>query len=247
MRQSLEHHNHIGKVVESVDGVHDCRVVRPYLHLANNNFAVFIVAFTTVELAREAVEAVARVVHVRPPHSQCQVRISKGAVDYTTLEARLVALGALAVAAKAGDRIKDRGVGHVLGISVNTPVPVRLGTGEAAFSAQQVLVQLHIPAVPREEVGHEVDFRIKGKMGIDQVVHTRRDGIDVGILRLGQLAQAHSGTDVLGPFGFSKLAPFLANGRVGAGTIGTGYSARGSIYREGEDGKDQARKHCCGK
>lgn len=188
-------------------------------------------------------EAVSGLVHVGPAHSQGQVRVGKGSVDHAALEARHVAAGALAVAAEAGDGVEDGRVGRVQRVGVDAPVPVRLGPGEAALVAQKILVQLHIPAVPREEVGHKVNFRVQGEVRVDQVVHARGDGVDVGILGLGEPAQTHCGTDVLGLFGVGELAPLLANGRVGAGAIGTGNSARGCGRCEGDDAENGARKH----
>lgn len=243
MRQSLEHADHVGKVVEAIDGVHDFGVVRACLHVANNRVAVFIVAPTTVELAREAVRAIANIGRIRPSRTQRQVRIGKWAVDHAALVADFAAAGALAVAAEAGDGVKERRVGHVDGVGVDAPVPVRLHPLEAAFSAQQVLVQLHIPAVPWEEVGHEVDLRVEGIVRVHQVVHARGDGVDPLVLLLGQLAQAHGGTEVLSLLGLGELAPLLADGRVGAGAVCSGDGARGSGRREGEDGEGRSEKH----
>ena len=89
-------------------------VARPCLHVPNNGRAVFIVDPTIVEFAREAVQAVTGAVHVGPSHSKREVGVGKGAMDHATLEARFVGAGALAVAAKTSDGVKDWRVGHVL-------------------------------------------------------------------------------------------------------------------------------------
>lgn len=243
MWQSLKQVGHVGEVVLGVDRVHDLRVVRSRLHVAHYQVAVLIAAQASIKLARKAVQAVAGLVHVGPPHSQRQVRIGKGAVDDAAPEPRLLAAGFLAVATEAGGRIEDGRVGHVHGVGVNTPVPVRLCAVEAALAAEQVLAQLHEPPVPREEVGHEVDLLVEGEVGVDQLVVARGDGVDGGVLLFRQVVEAHGRPEVLCLFGVGELAPLLADLRVGAAACGPGDGARGSRSREGENCEDRGGKH----
>lgn len=84
------------------------------------------------------------------------------------------------------------------------------------------------------EVGHEVDFRVEGKVCVHQVVHARGDGIDVGVLLLRQLTQAHSSTEILSLFVAGKLTPFLADGWACTGAAGTGEGTCGCCRRKGE-------------
>lgn len=237
MRQALEHRVHIGIVVKSVDRVHGLGVVRAGLHITNDGIAVFVVAQAAVELASKAMQAVADRVHIGPAHGERQVGVGKGPVDDAALEAGDAAVCALAIAAKACRGVKDGRVDRVHGVGVDAPVPVRLRSGEAALVAQQVLVQLHEPAVPGEEVGHKVDIRVEGKVRVDQVVHARGDSLDIGVFGLGKPAHAHGGPEVLGLFGVGEFAPLLANGRVGAG-ICARYNTRRRCCRKGEEGDD---------
>lgn len=243
VRQSLEQVGHAEEVVLGIDRVHDLRVVRSRLHVAQYRVAILIGSQAAVELAREAVQAVAGFIHIGPPHGQRQIRIGECAVDDTTPEARLVAASALAIAAKAGGRVEDGRAGHVPGVSVDAPVPVRLGALEAALAAQHVLAQLHEPAVPWEEIGHEVDLCVEGEVGPDQLVVARGHGVDGGVLLLWQVVEADGGAEVLGLFGIGELAPLLADLRVGAAASGPGDDARASGSREGENGEDRRGKH----
>lgn len=243
MRQSFEHVTHLSVRLEAIDSVHDLRVVRGSLHVPNNWLAVLIVARCSVELASKAVGAVTLVVHVGPSHADGQDRIGKGAVDHTASEARLGAISALAVAAEAGVGVKYRRVLRVLGVAVDTPVPVWLGTSEPAFITQEIFVQLDVPAVPREEVGHKVDLVSEREMGVDQVVQTGGHGVDVGVFLLGKLTHTDGGSEVLGLFGVGELAPLLADGGVSAAAVGTGDSACGGTRGQGEEGKEGTGKH----
>lgn len=188
MRQSLEHGDHIGEPVEAVDGVHGPRIVCSRLHIANNRIAIRVVALAAVELAREAVQPVSGRVHIRPTHSQRQVRAGKRTVDHTPLEARHVATRALAIATKASDGVKDGGVLRIEGVGVDAPVPVGLRSLEAALRPEEVLVELDVPAVPGEEVCDKVDVGVEGEVGVDEVVHARCDGVDGGIFCFGEVA-----------------------------------------------------------
>lgn len=243
VRQSLEQAGHLLKVGLGVDRVHDLRVVRPSLHIAHYQISILIGPHAAVELSREAVQAVARGVHVGPPHGDRQVGVGEGAVDHAALEARLAAAGGLAVATEAGGRVEEGRVGRVHGVGVDAPVPVGLCPLEAALGAQKILAQLYEPPVPRQEVGDEVDLLVEGEVGVDQLVVARCHGVDGGVLFFREVVEAHGGAEVLGFLVVGELAPLLPDLWVCAGASGPGDSARGSRSREGQECDDRRGKH----
>ncbi|KAI6754635.1 hypothetical protein HG530_012387 [Fusarium avenaceum] len=239
MWKTLKHLGHAGEGVKRVDGVHNRRVIGCDLHITNNLVAVFILAHTSVELAAEAMRAVSWSVVIWPSHTQSQVQVCERSVNDTTLETRLIAVGSLAITAKSSLSIKEGGVRHILLISVNSPVPVGMDALVVALIAEQVLVQLHVPAMPGEESGDEVNLGLQGGMGVDKIIHASLDVVDELVRLLGKVAHADCGAEVFLLLGTGEFAPFFADDGVGAGLGG----ARNRVG-EGAGDKRQTGEKC---